>query len=353
MAFELDSLEQTRQQIGSDIETYLPGTQAQTRRSAVGVISYAQAGAVRGLQAHIEYRARNFLPDEDADAEGVERWARMFGLWYRDATAAGGNAVVVGTSGAVLPAGTLMQSTQGLVFITDAEVVLVDGAANVGITAQDAGSAGNMVAGAKLTLLNPVPGVQSQLTVAPGDIGGGEDPELLGGLRTRVLNRLRKPPQGGSLADYITWALEAHPSVTRVWVTEHEQGAGSITVRVVCDNEVSPIPSSEVIDAVTAYIDVRRQAGRKSIYVLPPVADLVDYQIKLKPDSSAVRVAVEAELRDLHRREAAPGSNFLISHISEAISIATGEFDHELQSPVADLEYDTGVMPVFGAIAWL
>jgi len=352
MAFELDSLEQTRLQIGGDIAVRLPGTAAQTRRTAVGVIGYAQAGAVHGLHAHIAYRERNFLPDERADAEGVERWASLLGLWYLDATAASGSATVSGTVGAVLPAGTALQSTQGVLYTTQAEVTLAASTGTVALIAQDTGAAGNLPAGAKLTLLSPVAGINSTLTVEAAGLTGGADQELLAGLGARVLSRLRNPPKGGSRADYATWALEAHPSVTRVWVTEHEQGAGSVTVRLVCDNEATPIPSTEVVDAVALYIGERRQAGRLSVYVLPPVGEEVLYQIHLIPDSSVIRAAVEAELLDLHRREAAPGATLLISHIREAISIAAGEVDHELLVPLADLPHDTGVMPLFGGITW-
>lgn len=353
MAFELDSLEQIRQQIGRDIETWLPGTGAQARRTAAGVIAYALAGAVRGLHAHIQYRERNFLPDERSDAEGVERWAGMLGLWYLEATAASGSAHVSGLAGAVLQAGTLLQSTQGVLFETDAELILTGSTGTVGVTAQVAGSSSNLAEGSKLTLLSPVTGIQVTLTVGAGGLSGGADRQDIDGLRARVLERLRKPPMGGSLSDYARWAKEAHPSVTRVWVTEHEQGAGSVTVRVACDNEATPIPSAEVLDAVAAYIGERRPAGRKSVYVVAQMAELVQYQIQLSPDSTAVRAAVEAELRDLHRREAEPGGTLLISHIREAISIAGGEHDHVLQAPTADLTHGPGTMPVFGGVTWL
>lgn len=353
MAFELDSLELARQQIGRDIETWLPGTGAQTRRTAAGVIAYAQAGAVHGLHAHIVYRERNFLPDERADAEGVERWASLLGLWYLDPTAASGTVIISGASGAILQAGTQLQSAQGVLYATQTEVTLAGSSGTVTVEALETGSSGNLAEGTRLTLLSPVAGIQSTLTVGSGGLGGGEDAESLDGLRARVLNRLRNPPQGGALRDYATWALESHPSVTRAWITEHEQGAGSVIVRLVCDNEETPIPDAEVLAAADLYIGERRQAGRKSVYVLPPVAGPVQYQIRLKPDSTAIRAAVEAELRDLHRREAAPGSTLLISHIREAISIAAGEVDHELVAPVADLEHGVGIMPTFGGITWL
>jgi uncharacterized phage protein gp47/JayE len=76
MTFTLPTLEENRQQVGSDIEAHLPIKSAKTRRSTAGVLAFAQAGAVQGLHAHIDYRHRNFLPDELADAEGVERLAQ-------------------------------------------------------------------------------------------------------------------------------------------------------------------------------------------------------------------------------------------------------------------------------------
>ncbi|MDX9862130.1 MAG: hypothetical protein RBS99_14555, partial [Rhodospirillales bacterium] len=62
--------------------------------------------------------------------------------------------------------------------------------------------------------------------------------------------------------------------------------------------------------------------------------------------------AIEAEIRDLLRREAEPGGTILLSHIREAISIAAGEYDHALAAPAADLAHDTGEIAVFGGITW-
>lgn len=167
------------------------------------------------------------------------------------------------------------------------------------------------------------------------------------------ISQLERPVMGGSLADYHVWALAAHPAVTRAWVTEHEQGVGSVVVRPVCDNEATPIPAQDVLDAVAAYIDVRRQVGLSALYVLPPVAAAVQYQIRLTPDSGTVRTAVEAELRELHRQQAAPGAPLSINHIQTAIGTAAGGTGHELLAPLADLVHGTGVMPTFGGITWL
>lgn len=352
MAFSIPDLNSTRQQIAADIEAHLPGTEARTRRSTLGVLAFALAGAVQGLHAHIDYRYRNFLPDELADAEGVERWARRFKLWYRDATPAGGQVTISGTPGSTLLAGTTLQFTQDQLYTVREDLTLGASTGQAAVEAVTAGSAGNLPTGARLTLVSPVVGIQSTATVGADGLTGGADQEDLPGLRDRLHRRMAEPPQGGTLADYETWALESHTAITRAWATEHEQGTGSVVVRVVCDNQDSPIPGAEVLEAADAYIGQRRPAGRRSVYLLPPVDVPVQYQIRAVPNTLQVRAAIEAELRDLHRREAAPSATLLLSHIREAVSLASGETDNEVLYPTADLAHGTGQMPTFGGITW-
>ncbi len=86
--------------------------------------------------------------------------------------------------------------------------------------------------------------------------------------------------------------------------------------------------------------------------MLPPVQKPVTYQLSLTPDTSAVRAAVEAQLRDLHNREAGLGDTLLISHIREAISSATGESDHVLASPSANVQAAVNQLLTFGGCVW-
>ncbi|WP_447588630.1 baseplate J/gp47 family protein [Aquipseudomonas campi] len=352
MSFPIPTLDETRQQIAADIESRIAGSEARTRRSTLGVLAFAMAGAVQGLHAHIDYLHRNFLPDELADAEGVERWARRFKLWYRPAVPAAGGVVISGNIGATLPAGTAVQFTQDQVYTTREALTLTASTGTVAVDAQTVGAVGNLAAGSRVALVSPVPGIQSAAVVAEGGIVGGTDIEDIDGLRARVHRRMAEPPQGGALVDYVTWALESHPAITRAWATEHEQGSGSVVVRIVCDNQDSPIPGADVLEACGSYIDARRPAGRRSVYVLPPLEMPVEYEIRAVPNTLQVRAAIEAELRDLHRREAEPAGTLLLSHIREAVSIAQGERDNSVIYPATDLVYATGQMPVFGGIEW-
>lgn len=352
MAFILPTLVELREQAAADIETYLPGGDARTRRTTSGVLGYAIAGAAQGLHANIEARERNFLPDSRAEAEGVERWASLLGYWYLDATAAVGTLVATGSNGAVLLAGTRLQYSDGTEYATTADLTMAGTIGSVSIEAKVVGAAGNLPAGAKLTLLSPVAGINSTLTVGAAGLAGGADVETLDALRSRVLARLRLPPMGGSAADYVTWALEAHPAVTRAWVTPLEQGPNTVVVRVVCDNEIDLIPTQAVLDAALAYINIKRPVTAE-VFAVAPVAVPLDFEIHLTPDSTALRERVTGALQDLLRREAEPGGTVLRTHIAEAISTAVGETDHVLQSPATNVAHTAGEMAVFGSITWL
>lgn len=352
MAFIQPTLAELREQAAADIETYLPGGDARTRRTVSGVLGHAIAGAAQGLHANIQTRERNFLPDARAEAEGVERWAALLGYWYLGATAAVGTLTATGSSGSTLIAGTRLQYSDGTEYATTADLTLVGTTGSVAVEAQALGAAGNLPAGSKLTLLSPVSGVNSTLIVGAAGLTGGADKEGLDALRTRVLDRLRLPPMGGSAADYETWALEGHTAVTRAWVSPLEQGANTVVVRVVTDNEVDLIPTTPVLDAVLAYINTKRPVTAE-VFVVGPVAVTLDFEIQLTPDSTALRERVTGALQDLLRREAAPGGTILRTHIAEAISTAVGETDHVLQAPAANVSHAAGEMAVFGSVTWL
>jgi uncharacterized phage protein gp47/JayE len=62
---------------------------------------------------------------------------------------------------------------------------------------------------------------------------------------------------------------------------------------------------------------------------------------------------VQAELTDLFVREGSPGGTILLSHIREAISQATGETDHILTVPAANVVLGAGAIPVLGTVTWV
>jgi len=330
----------------ADIESRLPGADASLRRSLLNVLARIHAGSVHALYGYLDWLAKQLMPDT-AEAEHLERWSSVWGVNRLAATYATGSVTLTGTG--TIPAGASLVRADGVEYSVDAETIITASGA-VAITAVNAGEAGNASAGSRLTLVSPIAGVQPQGVVA--SLTGGADTEADEALRARLLARIQQPPHGGASFDYEAWALEAHPDVTRAWVYPLELGVGTVTVRVMTDDATADgIPASTVIDAVQAHIDAERPVTA-AVTVVAPVAVPLSLSIGLSPNTSVVQAAVEAELRDLLRREAEPGGTVLVSHIREAISIAAGEFDHVLTSPTADVSHTTGQIATLGSITW-
>jgi len=356
MPFSRPTLNDLIDRVSTDIASRLPGSStALLRRSLAGVLARAEAGAVHSLYGYLEFIARQALPDT-AEDEYLLRWSS---IWLpngrKQATYANGlNAVqLTGTPGSVVPAGTFLVRTDGIQFVTlEAVSVGISGVA-VSVRAELPGASSNTAAGVALSLLQPVTGVRSSaLVVSPG-IDGGVEQESIEALRARVINRIQKPPQGGSKDDYETWALEV-PGVTRAWVYPLQMGPGTVTVIVADDSAVTaPIPSAATVAAAQAYIsDDSRKPVTAEVFVVAPTVLTVNVSIQLSPNTLATQSAVLAELKDLFLREAEPGGLIPISKIREAASIATGVNDSNVLVPSGNVQAATGQIPILGSVTW-
>lgn len=355
MPFNRPSLSTIVDRCRADIETRLPGSDARLRRRVLSVLADSLAGAVNGLYGYLDFLSKQPLADQ-AEAEYLDRHASLFGLTRKAASTATGTVTATGTDGSIMPAGTLLQRSDGVEYTTDTDGTIAAGTVDISITAVEPGTAGNCVAATTISLINPIAGVDSDLTIDGSGIGGGAEQEADSDLRTRVLLRKRQPPHGGADFDYINWALEV-AGVTRAWCFPLNRGNGTVDVYFVTDDAAGGlIPAAAKVTEVQDYIDALRPVTA-DVQVLAPTASPIDFTIQLAPDTTAVREAVAAELIDLLRREAEPGDGLdlglmRVSHIREAISIAAGETDHVLTAPAADVVPSAGHICTMGTITW-
>jgi uncharacterized phage protein gp47/JayE len=349
MAFDRPTLPKLIDQGAAEFESRLPGVLARARRSLVGVINRVVAGGLSSLYQYVEWLNRQVWPDQ-AEAEYLADHGARWGISRNAAAPATGSVTFTGNNGTNVPAGTVVLRADGARYLTDALVTLVAGTATATVTAESAGQAGNAAIATALQLESPIAGVNSGATAGTA-LSGGADIEDIEDWRARILARIRRAPQGGSKDDYEAWVLEV-PGVTRVWVAPAEMGAGTVTVRFARDDDASPIPDAGEVATVQAYVDGRRPVTAVA-YVVAPVASAVNFTIQLTPNSAAVKAAVEAELRDVIRREGKPGGTLLLSHLREAISIAAGEENHVMTVPAADVVTGTGTLSTMGVITWL
>jgi uncharacterized phage protein gp47/JayE len=349
MPFNRPTLAEIIGRIVADIESRLPGADARLRRNVLNVLGRSLAGASHGLHGHLDWAVEQLLPDS-AESEYLERWGSIWGISRKPAVASKGDVTFTGTDGAVIPAGTLLQRSDGAEYTTDADGIIAGGSATVAATASAAGADGDTATGSVLDLVNPIAGVNTQATVAAGDLGGGADIEGDDSLRVRLLARIQQPPHGGAEWDYEAWALEVS-GVTRAWVYPHYLGVGTVGIIIVDDDSDPIVPDAAKVGEVQAYIDERRPVTAQAL-VLAPVAVSLDLTIALTPTTAAVQAAVMAELEDFFRREAIPGGTIYVSRLREAISAAEGETSHELTAPAADVAHAAGEIAVLGVVTW-
>lgn len=343
MSFSRPSLSTLRTRIAADISANLLDGGSLKPRSVLGVLAYVWAGACHLMYGALQWYFSQFWA-ESAESTYLEIKAKTWGITRKAGAKATGSVTFSGEG--IVPAGSSLRSPSGVLYTLDNDT-MVPGVGT--LTAMETGTAGNLTAGAQLTLVQPVEGVQG--TAASGALTGGADIESDESLRSRLIAALQAPPHGGSQSDYITWAREV-PGVTRAWCYPLYLGLGTVGVTFVADNQAdSIIPSAALVARVQDHIDQYKPVTA-SVTVFAPRTLTVNITLIATPNTAAVRNAIQAELSDLFVREGEPGVTMLLSHIEEAISVTTGESDHVLIEPTANIVPDVGVIPVLGTVTF-
>ncbi len=323
-------------------------------RSVIAVLSRVWAGAAHAMHGMHAWIFDQVFVDT-AEAEYLERWAADWGMAKKAAAPAAGEATIFGQAGAVLPRATLwLHQASGRQYVQAADAVMpAQGQATARVMAREPGASGNLPAGVELALVAPVAGVESRAVVAGDGLAGGADEESDAALRARLLERLRRPPRGGSCADYVRWAKEV-PGVTRAWCYPLMMGIGTVGVCVAADDAPDgPLPSAELLARVREHIDPLRPATVKEFEVFAPETLVVPVRLAITPDTEALREAVRNELADLFAREGEPGVTLYRSHISAAVSLTPYEVDHAIYEPAANIVVPAGVLPRLGEVTFV
>lgn len=341
--------------IQADITSRLPSTDSTLRRSVLNVLSYVIAGVAYGLYGFISYLALQIFPDT-AETYFLNRWGAIWGVQRVAANFAEGNLIITGTiDGTDIPIGTQLQRSDGALFVTMTDGVLSSGTVTVQLEAIVAGSAGNTSANAPMNFVTPIANVNSAAAVDSNGLNGGTDLQSDAAYLQAILNRIQTPPQGGDAADYVTWALN-YPGgvVTRAWVYPQELGIGTVSVRFMMDNTyTNGIPQSADVTNLNTYMQALRPVTA-ALTVVAPIASAINFNIHLNVnDTPAIRSAVIANLTDQILQDSQPGGTIYLSRINEAISLATGQYDHVLNSPNANITNTTGYISTMGTVTFV
>lgn len=363
MAFTRPTLSELITRVEGDLKSGLSIITV-LRRSFIAVIARAMAGLAHLLFGFLKYIEKNAFPDT-AEDEWLLRWAGIWGVLQKAATYAKFTVTVTGTPGTVIPEGRVYRRSDGQEYSVDDEGVIGGGGtATLTMTASAPGKAGRVAVSDLLPILSPIAGLDPNATVLSVQIEA-EDLESLDSLRSRLIDRIQNPPSGGAALDYVQWARSI-AGVTRAWVGPQALGPGTVVVYFVTDDNDPITPSAPKIQEVADYIETVRPVTANVSVVAPNLLE-IDLTIAIKPNTTEVQDAIEAELQDLIYRDSAlagsyksPGvlndGKILLSRVNEAISIALGEEDHNIidinGDPPADIVPATGELTVLGTITW-
>lgn len=347
MPFKRPTLPELINRVDQDLLSRISGSQAALAMRVIRALSTSTGGVVNGLYGYLQWLEKQLFP-ETCDDENLH--LHSAGVPRRLAAHAVGYVRFQGTDDRPIVAGTVLQD--GEQYETTEEVVIAAGVAIAPVRALEAGSAGDRAEGDQLQLVEPVSGVVSQATVEPGGISGGANLETYESWRDRIMLRRSRIPRGGARGDWAEWALEVS-GVTRAWEDPLGMGPGSVVIRVMADDASDgPLPSSQLLVAVKAYIEERKNV-QAHIYVVAPDTQSFEPELLVMPNTEETRGAASQALQDLVEREGEPGGTLKISRIRSAISLAPGVEDYDLQWPTANVVHGTGVLPIWGGVTWL
>lgn len=155
-------------------------------------LNTAVSAGIRDLYDHQAWIVRQIIPTTESDDQTIIETAQFEGVIRKQATYAAGPATLNGSVSA--PVGTVLQHKDGRQYAVTASASPSSGTVAVEVQAVEVGAGGNIAAGEVLTLVTPVPGLQSN--GVSGDISGGADIEPIAELLERLLFRKRNPPMG-------------------------------------------------------------------------------------------------------------------------------------------------------------
>ena len=272
--------------------------------------------------AYIKYVEGNYALSSATDAF-LDMRASDYGITRKSATFATGRAIIKGSDGVTIPAGTILTGAGRYSVINTSRII--GGQAIVEIEALEAGAAGNVQAGVINKLETEINGVQSVINEMP--LSGGSDLETDDELRARVYQKIRNPKIWASSVD----------GVGKVKVFPLWNGAGTVKVSILGgDNRKA---TSELVQKVQAYIDPvsRTGAGQAPVGALVTVSTATEKAVNISATLTLSSAVTADEVRRNVRRVI---YNYIAAlAYSETTTLSMAQVGHLIMSVVGVLDY--------------
>jgi uncharacterized phage protein gp47/JayE len=365
MPFARPTLTALHNQAVEDITSSgVPGLDGLLRNAALRVLAWVMSGLAYSVYGYLDWIARQSVPFTSTD-EFLYAWAALVGIYQKDSTPATGFAQFTGTADLVLPLGTALTRQDAVPYTTTADATVgATGLLTVPIVAAVNGAGTNCDAGVSIGIDTPIAGINGGgVTATP--LAGGADQETQADLRTRMLFRYSEPPQGGSAADYVEWALEV-PGVTRAWI---EPGGGSVQVYPMFDaanaahggfpqgTDGVATDETRADQATGDQLIVADhiwpvQPVTALVFVAAPAPFPIDITLgSLDPLTAEIEAAITATLLDAFLAIGEVAGTIYPSQLYQAISATPGVNRFDIITPSAPVTAPAGALPILGTLS--
>jgi uncharacterized phage protein gp47/JayE len=372
--FQLPTLKDLVVRSRQSFRANLKGSDAWIWPNNIYVSAKVMAGQVFENFGYLSYIAKQMFAHTAPDIESLSLHGAEFGIPRKPAAPARGNVTFTSAGNLTSAAGAVLRRSDAI------EFRVVVGGARTGagdleleVVATTDGATGNTEAGTVLEIISGVTG-DATVEVGAGDLSLGVEVEDIESYRARILFRKRNPPHGGSPADYVMWAgsvsgvsfFEDRPTV---FVERRWSGPGTVRVfPLMFDLYADGIPGLADTARVAEYLATVAPAGALVTVSAPTPKDVDIVIVNLTPDTTAVREAVIAEIKDAFKRLARVAGNddnigampylayptaFSTSWIWQAVANASGERSHNISQPAANVTLQAGEYPVPGSITFV
>lgn len=329
MADVRPTLQEIFDRMRADASSVLPGVDVALPRTLFGVQLVAFVGAIHEAWGHLGNIAEDVFPDKATQA-ALERWAAIWGVFRDQPVKAFGtvNFGVLEVGPPVEIGRRLLRADGAEYIITSVPVQLVGMDWESALAAVVAGGAGNYTG--TLQLVEPVPGLTDLASVVTSGADGDTNDEL----RAKLLDVLRRPPQGGTADDFERWVLQV-PALTRAWVQDPVAGSPDFDIYVADDANEPPTPDGPDVVAAQAVSDLNKPITSNPT-VLAATFEALDAAITIAPNTSEVQTAVDDEIVSMLLERATPGGTILLAWLQEAVARSSGLVNFTITSPIID-----------------
>ena len=373
MPFARDTLSEIQATTLANIATRMSGSAPYQRGTVENVLGTVFAGFQNDQYAETDWISKEAVP-YTADGEFQIGWGALRDITLEEPTPAALNFTFSGNPGATVFSASTVTRPDGVVY-----TVPIGGSIGGGgtltclIVCQQAGSIGNCAVATPMNLSPETAGVDTAGVVASTTIVG-TDQETSAHFATRSNEAWANPPQGGDLADYVTWVGETvRTAVTRCWSAGPSlMGAGTVTVFACIDdanhtngllngtngystsdpragNSAYPYATGDQLAIANALYPLQPAAAM--VFVATPTGVALNIALQEVPDDPVIRPAIAAAVQGLLLREAAPvgvqtvqtlangsltivsGGTIDIDHLQAAIAAVPGLNDFVMTSP--------------------